>query len=134
MPERYRVAVIGHTGRGNYGHQVDTAWLTIPRTEVVAVADPDEGGRIQAARRLGIDRSFANWRAMLDEVQPDIVAICPRWVDQHRDMAVAAAERGMHVFMEKPFCRSPAEADDIIRACEMSHVRLDVAHPQVSAP
>ena len=33
-----RVAVIGHTGRGNYGHGLDTVWQKIPGTEIVAVA------------------------------------------------------------------------------------------------
>ena len=26
MAEKYRVAVIGHTGKGNYGHGLDTVW------------------------------------------------------------------------------------------------------------
>ena len=30
---RFRVAVIGHTGRGNYGHGLDAMWLGIPETE-----------------------------------------------------------------------------------------------------
>lgn len=35
---RYRVAVIGHTGRGNYGHGLDEVWLEVPKARVVAVA------------------------------------------------------------------------------------------------
>ena len=71
---------------------------------------------------------------MLDEVKPDIVAIAPRWVDQHRDMTVAAAERGIHIFMEKPFCRSPAEADEIVAACERTHTKLAIAHQTRYSP
>lgn len=134
MEPRYRVAVFGHTSRGNYGHQIDTAWLNVPSTEIVAVADPNETGRAEAASRLKVDRMFADYRQMLDEVKPDILAICPRWIDQHRDAAVAAAERGVHVFSEKPFCRSPAEADEIVMACERTHVRLAVAHPTRYSP
>ena len=40
----YRVAVIGHTGKGNYGHGIDTVWLKVPQCEIVAVADADEKG------------------------------------------------------------------------------------------
>ncbi len=134
MSQRFRVAVIGETGRGNYGHQIDTAWLTVPEAEVVAVADTNAEGRAQAARRLSVDQTFADYRKMLDVVRPDIVAIGPRWIDQHRDMAVAAAERGVHIYIEKPFCRSPSEADEIVRTCEMSHVFLVVAHPTRYSP
>ena len=41
----YRIGVIGHTGRGNYGHGIDTVWARVPNCEVVAVSDPNEAGR-----------------------------------------------------------------------------------------
>ncbi|MBX3439470.1 MAG: Gfo/Idh/MocA family oxidoreductase, partial [Planctomycetaceae bacterium] len=134
MSQTYRVAVFGRTGRGNYGHGLDICWLDHPRTKVVAVADDDAEGRAQAAKRLNVEQSFDDYRRMLDEVRPDIFAICSRWVDQHRDAAVAAGERGIHVFMEKPFCRTPAEADEIIAACERTHTRLAIAHPTRYSP
>src|SRR5687768_9192941 len=115
---KYRIGVIGNTGRGNYGHGIDTVWLQMPQCEIVGVADPDEQGRASAAQRLKAPKSYADYRQLLDEAKPDIVAICPRWIDEHRDMAVAAAERGMHMYTEKPFCRTPAEADQIIAACD----------------
>ena len=37
----YRAAVIGRTGRGNYGHGLDLAFQKIPNVTVVAVADED---------------------------------------------------------------------------------------------
>src|SRR5438477_497916 len=49
----YRVAVIGRTGRGDYGHQLDVALLDQPRLTVVAVADEDAKGRAAAANRRG---------------------------------------------------------------------------------
>ncbi|HVU87359.1 MAG TPA: Gfo/Idh/MocA family oxidoreductase [Pirellulales bacterium] len=134
MPDTFRVAVIGRTGRGDYGHAIDTVWAEVPATKVVAVADDDRMGLAAAAKRLGVDRTYADYRQMLDEVKPDIVAIAPRWVDQHRDMTVAAAERGIHIFMEKPFCRSPAESDEIIAACERTHTRLAIAHQTRYSP
>ena len=41
---RYRAAVIGHTGHGNYGHGLDTVWKSFDFIDVVAVADPDDQG------------------------------------------------------------------------------------------
>ena len=134
MAARYRIAVIGHTGRGNYGHDVDRVWLEIPDCEIVGVADPDENGRQQAAKRLKTDKVYSDYLKMLDETKPQIVSICPRWLDQHRDMVIAAAERGIHIFMEKPFCRSLAEADQMIAACEKRDVKLAISHQTRYSP
>ncbi|MCH5373696.1 MAG: Gfo/Idh/MocA family oxidoreductase, partial [Planctomycetes bacterium] len=51
-----------------------------------------------------------------------------------RDMVVAAAERGIHVYMEKPFCRTLAEADEIVAACEKNNVKLAIAHQTRYSP
>lgn len=128
-PARLRVAVVGHTGRGNYGHGLDTVWFALPQTEIVAVADADGKGREAAQKRLKLAESFADYRAMLAAAKADIVAICPRFVDEHRDMALAAIEAGARgIYMEKPFCRTPAEADEIVAACQQRNVKLALAH------
>ena len=49
--KKYRVAVIGHTGRGNYGHGIDTVWNAFSQMKVAGVADPDEKGRADALAR-----------------------------------------------------------------------------------
>ncbi|MCB1092767.1 MAG: Gfo/Idh/MocA family oxidoreductase [Verrucomicrobiae bacterium] len=126
---QWKVAVIGHTGRGNYGHGIDTMWLDMPETTIVAVADPDDAGRAKAVEKLKAGRDFADYRKMLDEIKPDLVAIGPRHLDQHRDMVVAAAAAGAKgIYMEKPFCRSLAEADEMVAACAKSNTKLAVAH------
>ena len=122
-----RVAVIGHTGKGNYGHGLDQVWLAVPGCELVAVADADEQGRSEALQRLQVSKGYADYRKMLDEVKPDIVSIAPRWLDQHRDMVLAAAERGVHIYLEKPMCRTLGEADEMVAACEKHHVKLAIA-------
>jgi predicted dehydrogenase len=134
MLRKYRIAVIGHTGRGNYGHGVDTVWFDIPGCEIVGVADADEAGRAAAVERLKAPKGYADYRQLLDETKPDIAAIGPRWLDQHRDMVVAAAERGIHVYMEKPFCRTPKEADEMIAACEQHKIKLAIAHQTRYSP
>lgn len=127
--ERMRIAVIGDTGRGNFGHGLDTVWLKIPETEIVAASDPNEQGLAKELKKLKITKGYSDYRKMLKDIQPDIVAVCPRHADQHRDMAVAAAEAGAKgIYIEKPFCRTPAEADEIIAACRKHGTRLAIAH------
>lgn len=134
-PSRRRVAVIGHTGKGNYGHGLDKVWLEIPETEIVAVADADERGLAAAVKRLGGPKGYPDYRRMLDEVKPELVSVAPRWLDQHRDMVVAAAERGVRgIYLEKPMCRTLAEADEMIAACEKHGVKAAVAHQTRYSP
>ena len=76
--QKYRVAVIGRTGRGNYGHGLDTVWLHLPEVEIVGVADANEEGRAAAAKRLDAPQAFADYRKLLDETEPDIVSISQR--------------------------------------------------------
>lgn len=124
-----RVAVIGHTGRGNYGHGLDTMWLSLPQTSVVAVADPDPAGLASAVTRLGSPSPFPDYRAMLEKIRPDLVAICPRHADQHLDMCLAAIQAGARgIYIEKPFCRTPAEADTIVDAAARANTKIAIAH------
>jgi len=134
-PAKYRVGVIGHTGRGNYGHGLDRVWLDVPQTQIVAVADADPKGLAAAAARLGSPQPFDDYRRLLDQAKPDLVSVAPRWLDQHRDMVVAAAERGVRgIYLEKPMCRSLAEADEMVDACRRHNVKLAVAHQTRYSP
>jgi predicted dehydrogenase len=129
-PERkFRVGVIGHTGHGGYGHGLDTMWLQIPETEIVGVADADAKGLAAELPKLKCERGFADYRQMLAELKSDLVAIGPREIDQHRDMALAAIAAGAKgIYMEKPFCRTLAEADEVITACDRHGAKLALAH------
>ena len=127
----YRVAIIGHTGRGNYGHGLDTLWQRVPAAQIVAVADPNDLGRERERQKLGLDTaaSYADYHEMLTKESPDIVTVCPRYLDQHHDMILAAIRAGAKgVYVEKPFVQSPSQADDVIAACEKYGAKVAVAH------
>lgn len=123
------VGVIGHTGQGNYGHGEDTVWLKIPQTKIVAVADADPKGLADAAQRLGGVKAYADYKVMLAETKPDIAAICARHIHEHRDMIIAAVGAGVKgIYIEKPFVRTLAEADEIVKLCAEKGVKLAIAH------
>lgn len=134
MAKKYRVAIIGSTGRGNYGHGLDTVWHHIPQTEVVAVADDNEKGLAAAQKKTGAKQAYGSYVEMLRKEKPDIVAVGPRWIDRHHEMVLACADVGAHVYMEKPFCRTMQEADDIVKAVESTHIKLAIAHQSRYSP
>lgn len=134
MAKSYRVGVIGHTGRGDYGHAVDVAARKVPGFTIVAVADPSEAGRAAAQKRTGATTAYASYEEMLKQEKLEIVVVCPRWIDQHHAMLMAAARAGCHVYMEKPFCRTLQECDEIAREFEMRHLKLGIAHISQYSP
>lgn len=134
MAKRYRAAVIGRTGRGNYGHNLDLASKTHPRLELVAVADDNPDGLRKAGERLALRAQYTDWREMLRKEKPEIVCIAMRWADCHEEMVKAVAESGASIFMEKPIGRTLAECDRMIDACDRTHVRMVVAHNMRACP
>ena len=135
-----RVAAIGRTGRGDWGHAIDQLWGGVEGAERVAVVDESEEALAKAIERNKLDASrpgvvHRDWKAMLTEAKPDIVAICMRHIDCHAEMAIAAAEAGVKgIFMEKPFVRTLAEADAVIAACKKSNSKLTLAFVNRHAP
>jgi predicted dehydrogenase len=132
--DKYKVAVIGRTGRGNYGHGLDVVWNEIEQAQVVAVADPDPQGRADAAKRLKAPKSYADYREMLEKERPQIVSVAPRFLDYHHDMVLACAEFGCHVFLEKPMCQNLEQADAMIAALEKRNLKLAIAHQTRYSP
>ncbi|MBL8212091.1 MAG: Gfo/Idh/MocA family oxidoreductase [Bryobacterales bacterium] len=132
--KKYRAAIIGHTGRGNYGHGIDTVWSAFPNIEVVAVADADQKGLAAALPRTGAKKAYADYREMLRAEKPDLVGIGPRWMDQRVDMVTAAAQAGAHIYMEKPFAMTLAEADRMVDAVQKAKVKVQIAHQMRTSP
>ena len=134
MPRDYRVAIIGRTGHGNYGHGLDVVWRDFENVRVVGVADDNPQGLRAAQQRTGAVNAYADYREMLRREEPDIVAVAPRWLDKHHEMVLACAEHGANIFLEKPMCRTLREADEMIAACERHHVKLAIAHQTRYSP
>src|SRR3954451_5276350 len=135
MARTYRVAVIGRTGKGNYGHGLDVVWKAFAdRVEIVAVADENEKGRAAAAKRLGAKNAYADYRQMLEKEKPQLVSVADRWPDCHRDMVIACAEAGASIFLEKPVSQTLQQADEMVAACEKHHIKCAIAHQTAYSP
>ena len=131
IPKRkYRAAVAGHTGLGDYGHDWDRAWHGIANVEVTAIADANEAGRQRAVARADSSgvKGYADFREMIRREKPDIVNICPRTLDERIAMVTAAAEAGAHILMEKPFARNLREADAIEALANKHKIKLQLGH------
>ena len=125
----YSAVVIGATGAGNYGHDLDRAWQLISEVEVEAVADLDENLARAKADQLGARQAFGDYRQMLHSVQADFVTVCTRRPHERSEMMLAAIEAGARgIYCEKPFVRTPAEADAVVDAADRGGTKIQVAH------
>jgi predicted dehydrogenase len=137
MKTLYRAGAIGDTGhvapQGNYlafdmGHGLHLPYQYLPNVEMIAVADPDEAGRLRGMRDAGAQRAYADFHEMLARERLDVVSICSRQAARHEAMIIAAAEAGCHIFVDKPFTIDLASADRIIEACDRAGVKLAIAY------
>ena len=127
-------AIIGHTGKGDYGHGLDLIFNDRAQIEVVGIADPVASGRSAAATRCKALHQYDDYRVMLEKERPRLVSIAPWWTDQHHAMAMAAFQFGAHVYMEKPLTQNLTEADELLAKARQAGRKIAVAHQMRLAP
>jgi predicted dehydrogenase len=98
--------------------------------EVVALVDPDRDHVRAAAGELGIGETHARLSDVLSRPDIDAVSICSPHA-LHAEMAIASANSGKHVLVEKPMATTVAAATAMIAAAEAADVSLCVAENQV---
>ena len=131
---KLRVGVIGATGKGNYGHGLDTAFSGVDRAEIVAVADSNAAGLKRAGGKLRVDRLYADYRKMLDTEKLDIVCIGPRWITDRVEMVERTADAGCHIYCEKPMTPNLESADKIAATVRRNKIKFQMAHQWRAAP
>lgn len=132
--KHYKAAIIGRTGKGDYGHGLELVFKNLDVVTVAAIADENPDGLKKASERSGAQRQYPDYREMLVKEKPDIVSIAPRQPDCHKDMALAVVEIGASIYMEKPITEFPEEADAIIAAAEKKGVKIAIAHTRRMSP
>lgn len=114
---RVGVAGLGRIGRIHF----DNLTGRVPGAAVVAVADPFESAR-GLAQSKGVV-AYAHYDELLGHEELDAVIVCTP-TDAHADHVVAAAQRGCHVFCEKPLDLTLERVRSTIQVVEEEGVKL----------
>ena len=93
------------------------------RPVLAAVADNASDERLNAAANtFGFEAAHSDWRDLIARDDIDAVSVTgPNFI--HRDVAVAAAESGKHLWVEKPAGRTAAETRAICDAVRANAVQ-----------
>jgi predicted dehydrogenase len=124
---------IGIIGYGWFSELLaDHAFPDVPMLEVAAVCEPDPERRRHAAERHGVP-GFDEAADLIDSGLCEAVAVVTPH-DTHREIVVAACERGLHVFCEKAMAVTVDDCRAMIDAAETAGVVLTVGHKRRLRP
>ncbi|MDF2440573.1 MAG: hypothetical protein JWN98_1557 [Abditibacteriota bacterium] len=120
----YRVGLIGCGGIANAHAKV---LQELEQTRLVALCDvaPERAHDFNTRYAGGAAQAYPDYSAMFEGEKLDIVYIClPPFA--HRDEVEQAAQRGVHVFIEKPIALDMQLADRMVQAVQSGGVHSQV--------
>ncbi|WP_329261238.1 Gfo/Idh/MocA family oxidoreductase [Streptomyces sp. NBC_01478] len=132
------VAVVGFGWMGRVHTQ---AYARVPhhfpqltlRPRLVTVAEEVPGRAEQAAEQFGFASTTRDWREVADDPRVQAVSItAPNFL--HREIGVAMAEAGKHIWIEKPVGLSTADASAVSDAVAKAGVQGAVGFNYRNAP
>ena len=109
------------------------AFDLIDNSKLVAVMRRNASLAEDYAKRHGVPKWYSDADDLIND--PDInsvyIATPP---NSHAEYAIKAAEKGKHVYVEKPMALNPDECMAMIEACEKNDVHLFVAYYRRALP
>ena len=112
-------------GAGLFGERHAQAYSRHPLVEFAAVCDLDEARAQRLAETYGARRYTIKLEDILSD--PAIAAVSVATPDHaHRAVAVACAEAGKHILVEKPLATTVEDAEAIVAAADRAGVTLMV--------
>lgn len=120
--QKVKIAVLGL----NQGYKFAKDSLNMPEdVELVAVAGNNELAK-ERAKELNVPL-YTDYKDLIQECDLDGVIISlPN--DLHREAVEIAAQKGIHVLVEKPIASTIEDGEAIIQACKKNNVKLLVGH------
>ena len=119
---------IGQIGCGRHGRlKLARALASVGDADLVSCADLDEGAALRTAREFGFARHYQDYGEMLAKEELDGVVVA---LPHHMlaEAAVAAANAGCNVFVEKPVGVNKAQAVGLREAADRAGVTVMVGY------
>lgn len=124
--EQVRIGMVGYKFMGKAHslayREVPTVFPEVPRPAMKVICGRDEAGVKQAAEQFGWESYSTDWKDLVNRDDLDVIDInAPSNV--HKEIAIAAAKAGKHVFCEKPLALTLADSREMLEAAETAGVK-----------
>lgn len=123
MSDLIKVAVVGV---GMMGRNHVRVYSEMDEACLVGVADVSQSSLDPIARRFHC-QTYCDYRQLFDEQKPDAISVAVP-TTEHLDVVREAAQRGIHVLVEKPIAHTLDQARAIVTICQCHEIVLAVGH------
>jgi predicted dehydrogenase len=126
---RWKVGIVQDTSIPSLGfHGLHNGFRGLPGVELAAHVDSNTEN-LAERMAYGPKKHYRSCLEMMDREKPDIVILCSRHPCEHLEQIKAAAERGIHLYCEKPMTADLEEADQVVALAEKHRIKICMAHP-----
>lgn len=115
-------------------HNLHAVYGDVPvKPRLVALVHPDQDRARVGAERYGYERGSTSWQAVVNDPAVDVIDIVTPNA-AHKDVAIAAAKAGKHIWCEKPLALTAAGAAEMTQAAEAAGIRTLVGFTYLRNP
>ena len=118
---------LGVIGYGYWGPNIVRNFSSQPDCQLVAICDKNPKAVAQVLSRHPAVHATSNPDEVTSSPKIDAVAIVTP-VSTHYELAKKALENGKHVFVEKPFTATSAQAEELIELADCKNLQIMVDH------
>ena len=117
----------GVIGYGYWGPNIVRNLMSLEGSEVVAIAELSSAARSRAQKAYPGLKVISEASELFRSAEVDAIAvISPVWT--HYELAKTALMNGKHVFVEKPFTSTSAQAEELIELADRKNLTIMVDH------
>ena len=99
------------------------------RFELIAISDPSTERQQEAREKYPQINTYSDFDAMLDAEKSADMAVIASPTMFHKPQTIAALDRGLMVFLEKPMCESLESAQEVAEAVKRTNGKLMLYQP-----
>ena len=123
------IGVVGSGFMGKthvYGYAIADRVFDLPyKLNLISIADINSKAANSAAKKLGFQKSTADWMNLINDPELDLISItAPNSL--HKDISIAALEANKHVYCEKPLAPTLNETQEMVKASKRSNKKTQV--------
>jgi UDP-N-acetylglucosamine 3-dehydrogenase len=116
---------VGVIGLGAMGRNHIRVYSELPDVELAGIADVDHGLAQSLAKKYRTT-PFSDYKELLQKDLDAVSIVVP--TSLHREVALAAADAGTNILIEKPIADSVSAGSSIIEAAGKNQVKLMIGH------